>query len=283
VIISFFKGSVGVFILALSLFVCNLCQALSLVFYPIQREWVYRLNRIFAFSWWALCSFVVRYLCGVRFIISGDALPMSENVLFISNHQCMADIIAILIVGERQSRLADLKWFAKEQLKWLPGIGWGLMFVDSLLIKRNWTTDRSFITKMFERYRERNIPFWVISFLEGTRATEKKLMVSQEFARRKKLPATEYVLIPRVKGFYATVQGLDGLFTAVYDLTIGYAGSPPGLWEFFLKPMPPVHLHLRRFPASALPREEMALTQWTYQLYREKDALLKLFHQSGHF
>ena len=53
--------------------------------------------------------------------------------------------------------------------------------------------------------------------------TKSKHDAAVKFAKAKGLPEPKHVLIPRTKGFVATVQGLrDDLLDAVYDVTIWY-------------------------------------------------------------
>lgn len=284
--IKFLKIILGLsvlFAIGSSLLFCNILQASSLVFYFINREWVYGINQQIVRAWWIFCAWSLEKICGIEFILTGSSLPEDENAIVIANHQCMSDILVILWFAWKKQSAQKLKWFAKEKLKWLPGIGWGLIFLDSLLIKRNWTSDKYFIERMFRRYREQKIPFWIISFLEGTRATPKKLEMSKHYAKRKGIASTQYVLIPRTKGFFFTLDVLRGLYTAVYDITIAFEKRSPTVLESFLTPPKKIHLHVRRYPITEIPQDETNLNQWTYDLYQEKDALLRNFHNTGRF
>jgi hypothetical protein len=97
------------------------------------------------------------------------------------------------------------------------------------------------------------------------------------------IEATLHVQIPRTKGFVATIEGLEDHLHAVYDVTIGYVEGVPTLWQFITGSVRRIHVHVRRFPATELPRVERELQEWLLALYREKDELLEHFYAHGVF
>jgi 1-acyl-sn-glycerol-3-phosphate acyltransferase len=274
-------------LLCLFLLSLNGLQMVSMVvvlFSPTAfREINRRLSALFYRS---LCLLLEKVL-GVEFILTGDKLPWKENAFLIANHQSMCDIPALLPVAVLAGRAGDLKWFVKYPLKWVPGVGWGLQFLDCLFMKRNWNADRENVLATFERLRRNGSPFWVISFLEGTRATPLKLARSREFERKAGLPELRYVMSPRTKGFTATLEGLNELNQAVYDATIAYEGFPhgriPGLGSLFFGPMQKVHVHMRRFPIAGIPAGTEERARWIQERFREKDELMAAFYRDGRF
>ena len=94
----------------------------------------------------------------------------------------------------------------------------------------------------------------------------------------------QYTLVPRTKGFVASIHGLHEHVDAVYDITIGYTGEKPSLVDCFAVNVPKVNIHVRRFPIADLPvGDDEALNQWVFDRYREKDELLIDFHAKGTF
>ncbi|MBM4355613.1 MAG: lysophospholipid acyltransferase family protein, partial [Deltaproteobacteria bacterium] len=207
-------------ILAPTLLLGNLLQMLSVVTLPFSRRLFRTINRNIAAAWWGGCVHLARCLHGVKVVVTGDELPRGENAVVMVNHQSMSDIPVILDVASRHRRLGDLKWYVKDVVKYVPGIGWGMLFLDCLFIKRDWTEDRDKIARVFRSIVKGRAPVWIVSFLEGTRIRPAKLLASQEFARTKLLPVMRHVLVPRTKGFVATLEGLKGHVHAVYDFTI---------------------------------------------------------------
>jgi 1-acyl-sn-glycerol-3-phosphate acyltransferase len=222
----------------------------------------------------------------VRMVYTGDKTPLRESVVVISNHYSYADWMIIFTFAKRMGRLGCCKFFVKDLIKWIPGIGWGLVISDSIFLKRDWTRDERTIRGTFAHLREHNLPFWLVLFVEGTRITPKKHKEGQEFSRKQGLPVLNHLLVPRTKGLYATLLALgDAHVDAVYDLTIGYpnlkaptvAAISGGCVDVT------VHLHVRRYPVKDIPRDEKALAAWCMKVWETKDQLLEHFHKHGHF
>jgi len=68
--------------------------------------------------------------------------------------------------------------------------------------------DKANILSTFRVLRSRKLPFWMLSFVEGTRATPKKITEGQEYSKERNLPVFKNLLVPRTKGFVAMVTGL---------------------------------------------------------------------------
>jgi 1-acyl-sn-glycerol-3-phosphate acyltransferase len=195
----------------------------------------------------------------------------------------MPDILSLTPLADQNCRLADLKWFAKDPIKYVPGVGWGLLFLDCIFLKRDWTKDAGRIHKTFARILRHNSPFWLVSFSEGTRITPSKLQRSQDFSRRTGCPVLEHVLFPRTRGFVACVSQLRNRTDAIYDVTLGYEPGVPTLWQFFKRRNQRVHLHVRRFPMTALPTSQKELAQWLIDRFIEKDQRMKQFQDVQKF
>jgi hypothetical protein len=113
--------------------------------------------------------------------------------------------------------------------------------------------------KTFEGLRNSKAPFWIGSHLEGTRFCEKKHAESQEFAKAHGRRLLRNCLIPRTKGFLATVEGLRSSLDAIYDVTMVYDHQrmrAPSfsslLFSRWVGQPIDVHVHVRRFPMSTV-------------------------------
>lgn len=266
-----------------SLIGVNLLQTFSLVLVPFSRRAFRRFNRWCANVWWGACVVCAERLNRTRLVISGDPVPERENALVIANHQQMPDITAIMAYARSKRRLGDLKFFVKHAIKWFPGIGWGMQFIDCPFVRRDWTADRQRIARTFHTLVHERVPLWMVSFVEGTRVTPDKVAASREWARERGLDLYEHVLVPRTKGFVAAVEGLGEHVTAVYDITIGYVDGVPNLWQYIGGAVHQIHLHVRRFEVDELPRLESELQRWLLDRFAEKDALLSHFYATGTF
>lgn len=265
------------------LILINVLQTLSLAILPFSKQAFRVFNRWCAGFWWGACVIGLEKINGARIVVSGDAIPMRENAIVIANHQQMSDILVIMMLAYSKGRIGDLKWFVKDVIKFVPGIGWGMLFLDCLFVKRNWDADETRIKKTFSKFKENKIPMWLVSFVEGTRLTTNKLRRAQEYAAKKNLPVLSRVLLPRTKGFAATKYGLQGHAKAVYDLTIGYPDGVPTLWEVISGSSREFHVHVARYELESLPSGSEALSSWLVQKYVEKDGLLGNFLKNRSF
>ncbi|HEY8279613.1 MAG TPA: lysophospholipid acyltransferase family protein [Bdellovibrionota bacterium] len=271
--------------LAVSVLLYNAVQMTSLLLLPISPGAFRFVNRSCAGLWFSSLALVLEKGLGVKFIQTGDSLPKRENAFVVANHQSGADIPALVVLAFRCRRARDLKWFVKDVIKWIPGIGWGMLFLDCLFVKRNWSADKEKILATFDRLRTHQVPFWILSFAEGTRLTPAKLKRSQEFERKARLPVLNQVMSPRTKGFEATLEGLGGMVDAVYDITLGYENFPvgevPGAMALFFGGIRRVHLHVKRYPMGTLPLNREGRGQWISERFTEKNARLEDFRKSG--
>lgn len=270
--------------LFVTLLLVNLLQMASMILLPVSARLVRRINRACAAFWWSLCAFSLEHVRGIRMHFSGDDVPDLENALVMANHQSMADIPALFTLAVRKKRVGDMKWFVKDVIKYVPGVGWGMLFLDCVFVKRDWHKDKSHIRAIFKKFHQNDIAVWLMTFPEGTRFREHKREVAQQFARSKNLPVLDNVLFPRVKGVAASLEGLSMHIHAVYDVTIGYpVATTPTLADLFLGNCPDIHLHVRRFEIDQVPDNSAGRERWLIDIYKHKDALLANFKKQRHF
>jgi 1-acyl-sn-glycerol-3-phosphate acyltransferase len=266
-----------------SLIAFNGIQMATVAIRPFSRKAFHGFARWGADTWWGWCVTLAERLHGTHIVVSGDDVPPEESALVVVNHQQMADITFLMAYARSKRRLGEMRWFVKDPLKWVPGVGWGLYLLGSVFVRRNWADDRAGIERTFARIRRDRIPIWLLLFAEGTRITPPKLEKSRKIARDKGLPEPEHVLLPRPRGFVGSIIGLRDHLDAVYDVTIGYADGVPTLWQFMQGFVTRAHLHVRRYPTASLPESEEDLSRWIFDRYREKDQLLARFYRTGSF
>ena len=270
--ISIFRTLRGCFAIALMLVLLiptNIAQISSVLLLLISRRLYMRWNMEVAQLY---CGTVAKMalFCGNKLVLTGDA-ARAETTLIFANHQSVIDIIMIWVWGLRLRTIGWIKWFAKDSLKHVPGIGWGLYFVNTLFVKRDWAKDADSVRATFSKIRKGNLPTWLVIFPEGTRMKPAKLASSQDYARRKGLEVFDHVLIPRGKGIHASLQGLEGFIQSVYDVTLRYEGPVPGMTEFFLKGGFVIHLHAVRYDIKDVPTRERDLNAWLLSIFSEKN------------
>lgn len=259
----------------LPLLIINALQTLSILWKPFSLKWFRRYNSFWAHHYWSYVGFMAKTFGGMSVEITGDSLPHHENALVLANHQSAVDIVVQLIVGRTYDRLGDMKFFVKDVLKWVPGPGWGMVFLECIFMKRNWSEDRARVVQQLRIFQKERVPVWVNIYPEGTRLKPSKLAAAQDFARKSNLPMPRHVLIPRVRGFLATIEGLEGHLHAVYDLTIAYPHRAPTLWDLLSGQGTPVTVEIKRYPIEDLPADEEGRSAWLLKLYQDKDKRLE--------
>jgi 1-acyl-sn-glycerol-3-phosphate acyltransferase len=150
-----------------SLLVFNAAQTASLALLPFSRRTFRRFNRWCANTWWGACVVASHRLNRTRLVVTGEDVPEGENALLLSNHQDMPDILALMTLARSKRRLGDLKFFVKHNLKWVPGVGWGMQFISCPFVRRDWTTDAERIRRTFDTLVRERIPVWLVSFAEA--------------------------------------------------------------------------------------------------------------------
>ena len=271
--------------LVVTLMLGNLGQMMSIVVRPLSKHAFRRINAWIAGTWWSTCVATAAWLHGTRIVLTGDKLPYGEDAIVIVNHQDMPDITFLMELAKRHGRLGDMKWIVKDVLKWVPGVGWGMVFLECVFVRREWMNDKQKIEQAFASLAAGRVPVWFLSFPEGTRFTLEKLTKAQVYAKAREITPPKHVLLPRDKGFIATVRGLRGHVKALYDVTIGYPKGVPTMWQYVKGAAPGTiaRLHVTRYPIEALPEDDEALSRWLTARFCEKDNLLDYFHRTGGF
>ena len=242
---------------------------------------------------WGLAQQLFEQVNGAKVTFSSNITDIKndgKNGFIFSNHLSYSDWYLLHAFAIRSNILGYLRYFAKDQLKYIPIFGWGMWCMGMLFVKRN-SSDMIVLRKKFKEFEQCTDPVYIVSFLEGTRKSEKKLLESQAYSKKNNLPVLKHLLFPRYKGFVTTIQTLRGTgLTKVYDLTIGYYHIPsqtvnqviplihtliarnPKEWKF--------HVDIKEFHIATLPTSEEDLKNWVIQRFVEKDKLIESWSKS---
>ncbi len=264
-----------VFVAFTPLIAANLLQTASLVLLPVSRPLFHRVNMVIATAVWSWWRVIVEKIHGTRLVVMGDALPPGESAVVFANHQSMADIVVLLNMALPMGRVTDMRWMVKASMRFVPFLGWAMLSLDFLFVKRDWSKDRARILGTFERLRGKAEPVWLVLFPEGTRKTPEKHAASMRQAAKLGYPATKRVMLPRPKGFAAALQGLSGKVQAVYGITVVYPGeAAPTLVQLFSGAVPEIRLIVKRYPIAELPTDAAEVARWLTAEFQEMNAEL---------
>ncbi|MEM9623016.1 MAG: acetyltransferase [Pseudomonadota bacterium] len=160
-----------------------------------------------------------------------DEVSPDNWYLVICNHQSWTDIM--LLQSYLYGVIPPLKFFTKEQLIWVPGIGVAMYVLGFPYVKRATKAQIKANPKLRNADREntaaacegfKNHPTTVLNFIEGTRRTEEK-------ANRQ---GSEYqhLLRPKIGGLDYVLEGMEGHLHKLLDVTIVYPDGVPQFWDF---------------------------------------------------
>lgn len=263
-------------VVLLTLLLCiNIFQLLSLLIRPFSQISFDRFNAKCAAFWWYLLVNSLEGVCGVKVEVSGDE-PVHEahSAFIISNHQSLLDPLVILIIARKLKALSYLKWFVKDSLRYVPLIGWGLLFLNCVFLKRNWLQDKNNIYASFRKLKISQDPIWLVSFVEGTRSTAGKIKQSREFSKSQSVEPFQKVLHPKHKGFLVIIECFGNRMDVIYDLTIAYSHPRPTISALLKGEISTVKVRVQKTPFSALPKLEIEQKSWLINQFRLKDKIL---------
>jgi 1-acyl-sn-glycerol-3-phosphate acyltransferase len=133
----------------------------SLFTAPFPPVWRYR----FISGWARFHIWVLRVLCGIRYVVEGrEHLPKGAAIL-LAKHQSSWETLAF------QQIFPPQVWVLKRELLWVPFFGWGLALTNPIAIDRG--AGRKAIEQIVTQGRERlDSGRWVVIFPEGTRVAK---------------------------------------------------------------------------------------------------------------
>lgn len=118
----------------------------------------YHLSSTVAESVWKAIQFIFTRINGARITTSGSELPEGESAIVVCNHVSWSDFYMIQALAIRSRMLGRSRWFAKQQLKWVPFLGWGLWAMGMPLVSRNWLRDQREMNRIFSGIVQRQWP-----------------------------------------------------------------------------------------------------------------------------
>ncbi|KAK2641103.1 hypothetical protein Ddye_022866 [Dipteronia dyeriana] len=272
------------FLFILSGLIVNLIQAFFFILIrPVSKNLYRRVNKVIAELLWLELVWLFDWWAGVKVQVYTDAetfeLMGKEHALFICNHRSDVDWLVGWVLAQRKDCLGSALAVMKKEAKCLPIIGWSMWFSDYVFLERNWAKDENRLKAGFKWLEDFPRPFWLALFVEGTRFTQEKLAVAQEFAASKGLPIPRNVLIPRTKGFVSAVSHMRTFVPAIYDCTVAVAKGqpPPTLLRIFRGQSSVVKVQIKRHPMQELPETADGISQWCKDVFVTKDALLEKY------
>lgn len=121
---------------------------------------------------------------------------------------------------------------------------------------------------------------------EGTRFTETKHEASVKFAQERGMTVLKHHLIPRTKGFTASLSVLKKKCPSILDIQLVFKKDDkvePTIGNLLEGNSVTGYMHVRRIDMNEVPSNEEEAAEWLQELFRFKDKLQDSFHTHGDF
>jgi 1-acyl-sn-glycerol-3-phosphate acyltransferase len=218
------------------------------------------------------------HLIEIKKSIEGKLDSRSNWWILTSNHQSWSDVFIIQVM---LSNLAPpIKFFTKRELMWVPFIGLAMWLLRFPYVQRHMSNSSGEDSSIVEKKR-RNMsraaeqflqrPISVLSFLEGTRFTNRK--------HQEQSSPFRHLLIPRTGGLLFTLESLNSKTSTVVDLTLNYEGAVPGFWDLLCGRCKAVEVYIR--PIIVTNENRSHPKEFVYDLWLQKDDLLSSLRNDG--
>lgn len=259
-----------------------------------QAAWPQKLLQWLEETYYSMLGGLLETFGGMEFVITMDdqlsednmLFPINEQVLLICNHRTEIDWIFFWNLSMRFNCHGRIRVMMKSIIRCLPGPGWAMLMLDYPYISRKWDTDQGRIKSQIDSYKKAAMGYWLCMFPEGTALFNKALARSHEFARERGEPLSDYVLIPRVRGFELCATEMEP--DAVLDVTVGYPELQDGI-----RPSPlrlvrgqfprAVHVHLTKYSKAEVAAHKSSMDSWVKARFQEKETRLRKFYKDGKF
>lgn len=216
--------------------------------------------------------------------ISGmDNLKRKDWYLLVANHQSWLDIVILQRIFNR--KIPSIKFFIKDQLKWVPLLGFSWWAMGCPFMKRysqeflaknphKKGKDLKATRKALEVFK-RN-PATIMNFVEGTRFTVQKQQTQDS--------PYQHLLKPKAGGISFVISAMGSQIKQLLDITIVYPNDRPSLWDFLCRRMHTIKVHVRPIPIPSEFHDEQllqseqnqsAFRQWLNERWQEKDTIIQ--------
>jgi lysophosphatidic acid acyltransferase / lysophosphatidylinositol acyltransferase len=210
----------------------------------------------------------------------------TEHALLVMNHAYETDWLFGWFFCEKIGVLGNCKAYAKKVISYIPTIGWNWKFAEFVFLERSFDKDKEIIKSQLNEIFDYPDPVWLLINAEGTRFTKTKHAASVKFAQERGMAVLNHHLIPRTKGFTASLSVLKKKCAAIMDVQLAFDENDvnkPTIINLLRGKKCTGHLYLRRIPMSEVPEDEEAAAKWLQELYVRKDKLQTSFHETGDF
>lgn len=201
--------------------------------------------------WSGINNYYVNTIQKTKWEITGaQHLSRKEWYLVVANHQSWLDIVILHRLFNR--KIPVLKFFIKDQLKWVPLLGfcwWALgcpfmkRYSKAYLAKKPHKKGKDLVSTLKAIESFKRTPASVMNFVEGTRFTPAK--------KEQQNSPYEHLLKPKAGGISFIIGSMGQQLSSILDVTIVYSDDKPSLWDFLCQRINTIKINIRHIPIPA--------------------------------
>ncbi|KAK0410304.1 hypothetical protein QR680_005055 [Steinernema hermaphroditum] len=257
---------------------------LPLVLFGRHVQWRQLMDRAISF-WMMIPMTFLEFIFGVRFRVTGDAVELDKPALIIMNHRTRLDWMYLWSALFKMNPwlLTSSKISLKEQLKSLPGAGFGMAASQFIFLQRNAEEDKQRLTQAIDYYAGVGGTYQILLFPEGTDKSPWTTKKSDEFAKKNGFRELKNVIYPRTAGFLHLLEKMrkENYVSYIYDVTVAYPTNiVQSEVDLVLKGQAPkdVHFDFRKIDIANVPKSEAELNKWLNEIWVAKDERLERYY-----
>lgn len=237
---------------------------------------------------WSTINRFILYLCTkIEWDIQiPEQFFKRESCVLICNHQSWSDILINQNIFYR--KLPPAMYFLKQELMWVPILGWGCWILEFPFMRRY---SKKYLSQHPEkrgydiestraackRYQE--FPVMIANYPEGTRFTKAKHDAQQS--------PYQHLLKPRAGGVAFVLQAMQEQIKYMVNVTIIYPKNNTSFWSFLGGAIKKITVHAEIIPVTPDligdyindDKFREYFQTWFNELWLEKDKLINEKHE----
>ena len=287
-IYNYVKGIISLIIFGLNTLICTMLLYPFLFLKTISpagrlknlfNRWMVQIGE----TWISANNINLDLTQNIQWNIKGlDGLSIDRSYLILANHQSWMDIVILQYVLNH--RVPFIRFFLKKELIYVPLLGGAWWALDFPFMKRYSLKElrknplrrrEDFETARQAGLKFRESPVSILSFLEGTRFTKTKHEVQKSPFKN--------LLVPKVGGLSAVIQGMGENFYRVLDISIVYPEGVVSLLQAFMGQLHRIQVNVRQLPVPVHlmsgdyfndPSYRQSVQSWVREVWTQKDQII---------
>ena len=257
---------------------------------PVLRKFFNKLITFVCTTWNSWNNIIFDLTQNIRLdVVGADNLKKTDSYLVICNHQTWVDIVILEKIFI--NKIPFLKFFIKQELVWIPVLGFSWWALDFPFMKRYSKEflkknphlagkDLEATRKACEKFK--SMPVSVMNFVEGTRFTSQK--------HKKQQSPYQNLLRPKAGGTALVLDALGKQLQTILNVTIYYPQGAKTIWPLFCGEINEVVVRVEQIPITEEvlgdyfkdPEYQSRFRKWLNGLWEDKDATLTHLSQNYH-